>query len=156
MVLISYLSVQALAVLRWQRNCDDYSNTTFKRFDYEVGATVLGWAFHYFPFYLMQRQLFLHHYFPALYFAIIALCQYVYHLFGRSQTTMLTYPPQNPRLHLQPHRHLGPNAPRQTLHRPHRRRRLPYPQHRRFRHLRPACLRQQMDENRLRPRQAPG
>lgn len=36
---------------------------------------VLGWAFHYFPFYLMQRQLFLHHYFPALYFAVIALCQ---------------------------------------------------------------------------------
>jgi len=26
----------------------------------------------------MQRQLFLHHYFPALYFAIIALCQYVF------------------------------------------------------------------------------
>jgi len=48
---------------------------TFKRFDYEVGTTVLGWFFHYFPFFLMQRQLFLHHYFPALYFAIMALCQ---------------------------------------------------------------------------------
>ncbi|KAK3711834.1 Dolichyl-phosphate-mannose--protein mannosyltransferase 1 [Vermiconidia calcicola] len=70
-----YLVFKALAVLRWQRNCDDYSYDTFKRFDYEVGQTVLGWAFHYFPFFLMQRQLFLHHYFPALFFAIMALCQ---------------------------------------------------------------------------------
>jgi len=34
----------------------------------------MGWGFHYFPFYLMSRQLFLHHYFPALYFAILLLC----------------------------------------------------------------------------------
>lgn len=70
-----YVLFKAIAVLRWQRSCNDYQNTTFKRFDYEVGITVLGWAFHYFPFYLMQRQLFLHHYLPALYFAIMALCQ---------------------------------------------------------------------------------
>lgn len=31
----------------------------------------MGWALHYLPFYLMQRQLFLHHYFPALYFAVL-------------------------------------------------------------------------------------
>lgn len=70
-----YVAFKGLAVLRWQRSCNDYSNITFKRFDYEIGTSVLGWAFHYFPFFLMQRQLFLHHYFPALYFAIIALCQ---------------------------------------------------------------------------------
>lgn len=70
-----YIVFKGLAVLRWQRGFNDYSNFVFKRFDYEVGTMVLGWAFHYFPFYLMQRQLFLHHYFPALYFAIISLCQ---------------------------------------------------------------------------------
>ncbi|KAJ3116083.1 hypothetical protein HDU96_010458 [Phlyctochytrium bullatum] len=32
-----------------------------------------GWFFHYYPFFLMARQLFLHHYFPALYFAILLL-----------------------------------------------------------------------------------
>ncbi|KAJ3018789.1 UNVERIFIED_CONTAM: hypothetical protein HDU68_010981 [Siphonaria sp. JEL0065] len=34
---------------------------------------VSGWGFHYLPFYLMKRQLFLHHYFPALYFAILSI-----------------------------------------------------------------------------------
>ncbi|KAK3943923.1 glycosyltransferase [Diplogelasinospora grovesii] len=70
-----YVLFKGIAVLRWQRSFDDYANSTFKRFDYEIGTSVLGWAFHYFPFYLMQRQLFLHHYFPALYFAIMAFCQ---------------------------------------------------------------------------------
>ncbi|KAK1810896.1 Dolichyl-phosphate-mannose--protein mannosyltransferase 1 [Friedmanniomyces endolithicus] len=71
-----YVAFKGLAVLRWQRSCEDYSKSVvFKRFDYEIGVSVLGWAFHYFPFYLMQRQLFLHHYFPALYFAILAIAQ---------------------------------------------------------------------------------
>ncbi|TDL23598.1 O-mannosyltransferase [Rickenella mellea] len=30
-----------------------------------AGLFVIGWAFHYFPFFLMNRQLFLHHYLPA-------------------------------------------------------------------------------------------
>ena len=66
---------KGVSILRWQRGFKDYENVNFKRFDYEIGPTVLGWAFHYFPFYLMQRQLFLHHYLPALYFAIMAVCQ---------------------------------------------------------------------------------
>lgn len=70
-----YVAFKGLAVLRWQRACGDYDHDTFKRFDYEIGMSVLGWAFHYFPFFLMQRQLFLHHYFPALFFAILALMQ---------------------------------------------------------------------------------
>ncbi|OAA63352.1 protein mannosyltransferase 1 [Niveomyces insectorum RCEF 264] len=70
-----YVLFKGLAVLRWQRSCGDYDSPTFKRFDYEIGTSVLGWAFHYFPFYLMERQLFLHHYFPALYFGIMAFCQ---------------------------------------------------------------------------------
>lgn len=70
-----YVVFKGLSILRWQRGFKDYDNVNFKRFDYEIGTTVLGWAFHYFPFFLMARQLFLHHYLPALYFAIMALCQ---------------------------------------------------------------------------------
>ncbi|EAS35084.2 dolichyl-phosphate-mannose-protein mannosyltransferase [Coccidioides immitis RS] len=73
--IVAYVIFKGLAVVRWQRGFGDYHNVNFKRFDYEIGQTVLGWAFHYFPFYLMARQLFLHHYLPALYFAIIAFCQ---------------------------------------------------------------------------------
>lgn len=71
----AYLLFKALAVVRWQRSCGDYANAEFRRFDYEVGMSILGWAFHYFPFFLMQRQLFLHHYFPALWFAVMVFCQ---------------------------------------------------------------------------------
>ncbi|KFZ06161.1 hypothetical protein V501_07659 [Pseudogymnoascus sp. VKM F-4519 (FW-2642)] len=74
---------QGIAVLRWQRGYKDFNNSTFKRFSYEIGTSILGWAFHYFPFYLMQRQLFLHHYFPALYFAVMALCQTYDHITNR-------------------------------------------------------------------------
>src|SRR5947207_309462 len=70
-----YAIFKCIATLRWQRGCNDYGIENFRRFDFEVGANVLGWAFHYFPFYLMQRQLFLHHYFPALFFAVLAFCQ---------------------------------------------------------------------------------
>jgi len=41
------------------------------KYDTLCGFLFMGWFLHYFPFFLMGRQLFLHHYFPALYFAIL-------------------------------------------------------------------------------------
>lgn len=73
--ILIYVLFKGIAILRWQRGYSDYRNENFRRFDYELGTAVLGWALHYFPFYLMKRQLFLHHYFPALYFGIAAFCQ---------------------------------------------------------------------------------
>jgi dolichyl-phosphate-mannose-protein mannosyltransferase len=82
-----YLVIKAFSILRWQRGYKDYSNrippstnvklivATWRRYDWAIGVTVLGWALHYLPFFLMERQLFLHHYFPALYFAVLGLCQ---------------------------------------------------------------------------------
>ncbi|KAG0332310.1 hypothetical protein BG000_010128, partial [Podila horticola] len=37
------------------------------------GTFYAGWAIHYFPFFFMHRQLYLHHYLPALYFSILLL-----------------------------------------------------------------------------------
>ncbi|KAJ5768063.1 hypothetical protein N7533_000646 [Penicillium manginii] len=88
-----YFVVKAISVLRWQRSCGDYKHVSFKRFDYEVGTTVLGWFFHYFPFYLMARQLFLHHYLPALYFAIMVFCQEFDFVFNRFKSLGFTSKP---------------------------------------------------------------
>ena len=44
------------------------------KYDSLIGFLFIGWGLHYFPFFLMSRQLFLHHYFPALYFAILLSC----------------------------------------------------------------------------------
>ena len=83
LAILAYIAFKGLSVLRWQRGFQDHENVSFKRFDYEIGTSVLGWFFHYFPFYLMQRQLFLHHYFPALYFAIMVLAQIYDHITTR-------------------------------------------------------------------------
>lgn len=44
------------------------------KYDTLCGFLFIGWALHYLPFYIMARQLFLHHYLPALYFAILLSC----------------------------------------------------------------------------------
>jgi dolichyl-phosphate-mannose-protein mannosyltransferase len=44
------------------------------KYDSICGFLFMGWALHYLPFFLEARQLFLHHYFPALYFAILLWC----------------------------------------------------------------------------------
>lgn len=44
------------------------------KYDSICGFFFIGWTLHYAPFFLMARQLFLHHYFPALYFAILLSC----------------------------------------------------------------------------------
>jgi Dolichyl-phosphate-mannose--protein O-mannosyl transferase len=38
---------------------------------------LLGWFLHYYPAFHMSRQLFLHHYLPALYFSILLVSQYI-------------------------------------------------------------------------------
>lgn len=72
--IVAYIVLKAFSVLRWQRGFKDYSNQVWT-YDLRIGTYVLGWAFHYLPFYLMERQLFLHHYFPSLYFSILAFSQ---------------------------------------------------------------------------------
>jgi dolichyl-phosphate-mannose--protein O-mannosyl transferase len=42
-----------------------YSTVVRNRFWNSTGFFFIAWAFHYFPFFLMNRQLFLHHYLPA-------------------------------------------------------------------------------------------
>ncbi|GJJ07822.1 hypothetical protein Clacol_002027 [Clathrus columnatus] len=72
--IIAYALVRGLLILRAKRGYQDFNNSTAMKYERICGFLALGWALHYFPFYVMQRQLFLHHYFPALYFAILLSC----------------------------------------------------------------------------------
>ncbi|CDO54877.1 hypothetical protein DV113_000348 [Geotrichum candidum] len=62
-------------LLRWQRRYPNYTGAEFEQFDEGATTYILGWAFHYFPSFLMARQLFLHHYLGSVYFGILALAQ---------------------------------------------------------------------------------
>jgi len=87
-----YVAVRGLLILRAQRGYRDFENSEHPfhihsmqefnlpplakvvKYDMLCGFLFMGWGLHYFPFFLMSRQLFLHHYLPALYFAILLLC----------------------------------------------------------------------------------
>lgn len=89
---ITYMSVRGLLVLRAKRGYRDFDNSEFQhqlttnltnfsiakvvKYDSICGFLFMGWFFHYTPFFLMSRQLFVHHYFPALYFAILLFCSF--------------------------------------------------------------------------------
>ncbi|KAG7096490.1 hypothetical protein E1B28_003920 [Marasmius oreades] len=71
---VAYVAVRGILILRTKRGYKDFNNTTVVKYDNLCGFLFSGWVLHYLPFYLMARQLFLHHYFPALYFAILLSC----------------------------------------------------------------------------------
>ncbi|KAG0222568.1 hypothetical protein BGW42_006469, partial [Actinomortierella wolfii] len=69
-----YLLVRALLVLRDKRGYRDNFRGFREYYELSGGFFFMAWAYHYLPFFLMGRQLFLHHYLPALYFGILLFC----------------------------------------------------------------------------------
>ncbi|ORY27894.1 Dolichyl-phosphate-mannose-protein mannosyltransferase-domain-containing protein [Naematelia encephala] len=69
-----YLAARGLMILRAKRGYRDLHQPKTAFYDEVCGFLVLSWGLHYLPFFLMQRQLFLHHYLPALYFAVLCFC----------------------------------------------------------------------------------
>ncbi|KAK9467219.1 Dolichyl-phosphate-mannose-protein mannosyltransferase-domain-containing protein [Lipomyces arxii] len=60
-----------ILLCRWQRQYNDMSVEEIKQFVYGGLYPALGWGLHYVPFILMARVTYVHHYLPALYFAIM-------------------------------------------------------------------------------------
>lgn len=69
-----YAAIRVLLVLRDKRGYRDNFRGLRDYYELSGGFFFMAWCFHYFPFFLMGRQLFLHHYLPALYFAILLFC----------------------------------------------------------------------------------
>lgn len=71
------LGVIALIVawyaVRWQRGYNELNQKNIDHIMYAGIYPAIGWFFHYFPFILMGRVTYVHHYYPALYFAILVL-----------------------------------------------------------------------------------
>lgn len=75
-LIVSFTGFKAFQLLRWQRGYASLSSgLDFEKFDTGVTVFLLGWAFHYFPSFLMERQLFLHHYLGSVYFGVLAIAQ---------------------------------------------------------------------------------
>ncbi|PRT55255.1 Dolichyl-phosphate-mannose--protein mannosyltransferase 1 [Wickerhamiella sorbophila] len=87
LLIVLYVCVKVVQIIKWQRadgtllaitgqkpeesaTCKDWA-----KFDANFGSYLLGWALHYFPSFLMVRQLFLHHYLASVYFGVLAIGQ---------------------------------------------------------------------------------
>ncbi|KAL2259419.1 hypothetical protein VTK26DRAFT_6912 [Humicola hyalothermophila] len=58
-------------VIRWQRGYRELSPSEIDQIHYSGLYPVVGWFLHYLPFVIMARVTYVHHYYPALYFAIL-------------------------------------------------------------------------------------
>lgn len=67
-----FAALWVLDRLALQRNVDEMGMKVRLWWDRSVGFLFLAWFLHFFPFFLMGRSLFLHHYFPA--FVLSCMC----------------------------------------------------------------------------------
>ncbi|KAJ9641851.1 Protein O-mannosyltransferase 2 [Coniosporium tulheliwenetii] len=58
-------------LIRWQRGYDELKPADIDHIHYSGLYPVIGWFLHYLPFVAMARVTYVHHYYPALYFAIL-------------------------------------------------------------------------------------
>ncbi|CCH58258.1 hypothetical protein TBLA_0A04640 [Henningerozyma blattae CBS 6284] len=69
-----FMAFFIILTLRWQRQYKDYSDAKNVN-TFLMGGIypMFGWGLHFMPFIIMARVTYVHHYLPALYFALIVL-----------------------------------------------------------------------------------
>ena len=60
-------------LVRWQRGYEELTYGEVDYIHYSGLYPVVGWFLHYLPFVAMARVTYVHHYYPALYFAILTM-----------------------------------------------------------------------------------
>ena len=63
--------IVAWYLVRWQRGYNELNQADIDQIHYAGIYPVIGWVLHYIPFVVMARVTYVHHYYPALYFAIL-------------------------------------------------------------------------------------
>ncbi|KAL2787829.1 Dolichyl-phosphate-mannose-protein mannosyltransferase-domain-containing protein [Aspergillus keveii] len=58
-------------LVRWQRGYNELTQANIDHIHYAGLYPVVGWVLHYLPFIVMGRVTYVHHYYPALYYAIL-------------------------------------------------------------------------------------
>ncbi|KAL2149578.1 hypothetical protein VTH82DRAFT_8229 [Thermothelomyces myriococcoides] len=69
--LVVFTMLLAWYILRWRRGYRELSQAEIDQIHYSGLYPVIGWFLHYLPFVIMARVTYVHHYYPALYFAIL-------------------------------------------------------------------------------------
>lgn len=82
------------------------STGTRSRLYNSTGFFFLAWATHYFPFFLMGRQLFLHHYLPAHLASCLVTGALLEFIFNAEPADDTTYPPPNSKQVAGPKKHV--------------------------------------------------
>jgi len=77
--LVVYLALFLIYLLRRQRSCNDLPEEAWNKFCTIGEVFGVGFAIHYFPYFLVDRTLFLHHYMPAYLFKLCLLAAMVEH-----------------------------------------------------------------------------
>lgn len=71
--LVVFAGMVAWYLVRWQRGYTELSERDIDHIHFSGLYPLIGWILHFMPFIAMGRVTYFHHYFPALYFAIILL-----------------------------------------------------------------------------------
>ncbi|KTW30372.1 hypothetical protein T552_00845 [Pneumocystis carinii B80] len=73
---VVYGIFKVFVILSQQRGYSSYNDRVYLRYDYLIGTSLLGWIFHYLPYYFMEKRFLLSQYIPALYFSILSICSF--------------------------------------------------------------------------------
>ncbi|EDO14715.1 hypothetical protein Kpol_316p8, partial [Vanderwaltozyma polyspora DSM 70294] len=78
LAVLAFMLTFVILAIRWQRQYEDLQDKT-SRNNFIIGGIypMLGWGLHYTPFIIMGRVTYLHHYLPALYFALLVLTYFI-------------------------------------------------------------------------------
>lgn len=71
--LIAFGLIIAWYLIRWQRGYKELRPVDLDHIHYSGIYPAVGWILHYAPFVAMARVTYVHHYYPALYFAILTV-----------------------------------------------------------------------------------